>query len=259
MSVLAVLIVSTSDSPSFSKQRTDAEVEDAGLLVGPDHHVRRLQQAVEDIVLVGRVHPLRDLDADERRLRRGQSPFVLDVRFERTPFRHRPNQVVQTAGGADIDERHDGRVLELAERADLAAGQAHVPHTAAGEDFHRVVRSVVFRGRFEHLAHAAGADGFEQNVRPEDQPGGLAAELAFGLERGERALANQVFGECRGFGARVALQIFSDDLIERAAVDQGTAAEIPDEPFASAEVVSYHLGKSFGGAECRARSGRTAF
>ena len=42
------------------------------------------------------------------------------------------------------------------------------------------------------------------------------------------------------FGAGRVLQEFTNDLVELAAVDQVTAAQIPDEPFASAQFSCYH-------------------
>src|SRR4051812_37381248 len=54
--------------------------------------------------------------------------LLLDERFERLPLGQRPGEVVQPARGADVDERHDRRVREVAERPHLTAGQTDVPH-----------------------------------------------------------------------------------------------------------------------------------
>src|SRR5439155_17386212 len=63
---------------------------------------------------------------------------------------------------------------------------------------------------------------------------------ALGLEGGQGALIDEVLGEGRGLGPRVPLEELADDRVELAAVDQPAAAEVPDEPFARAEVTGHH-------------------
>ena len=109
-----------------------------------------------------------------------------------------------------------------------------------GQHLDRVRAVVGLRSGLVHLAHAALADGVEQHVRPEDQPLRLAVEDALGLERGERALRDEVLGQGRGLGPRVLLEELADELVELAAVDQAAPPEVPDEPFALAEFAGHH-------------------
>ena len=157
------------------------------------------------------------------------------------PFHQRPHQVVQTARSADVHKRHDRGVGEAAEGSHLSTRKAHVPHAAPGQDLDGIVAVVVFRGGLVDLAHAAGADGVEEDVRPQHETLGLAVENAFGLETGEGALVDQVFREGGRFGARVALEEFADDGIELSAIDQSAAAEVPNEPFTCAEIAGHHI------------------
>ena len=48
----------------------------------------------------------------------------------------------------------------------------------------------------------------------------MPLRIALGLERGERALLDEVLGQGRGLGPRVPLEELADDLVELAAVDQ---------------------------------------
>src|SRR5262249_8353437 len=76
--------------------------------------------------------------------------------------------------------------------------------------------------------------------RPENQPLTLAVEDALRLERGERPLIHEVLGQRRGFGAGVLAEELADDLIEGAAGNEAAAAQVPNEPFARAEVARQH-------------------
>ena len=224
----------------FNEQAPDAEVENLGLVVRADHDVRRLEQAVEEIVLVRDRQALGDVHADEGRLIRGQFSFLRDHGFERFSFGERPRQVMQSAGRAHVHERHDGRMLEIRERSDLPAGQPDVPHAAAGQHFHRILLRIVFRRGLIDLAHASLADGVEQDVRPQHEALRLAVEHPFGLKLGQRAVLDEILSERRGFRPRIFLHEFIDDLVELTAVDQAASAQIPHEPFAGAEIVGDH-------------------
>ena len=131
-------------------------------------------------------------------------------------------------------------MAEAAEGADLPAGEADVPHAAPRQHLDGVIGVVVLRAGLVDLPHAARADGVEQHVRPEHEPLALAVEHALGLELGQRALVDEELGQGRRLGTRVPLEELADDLVELAAVDQAAAAEVPDEPFARAEVVGHH-------------------
>ena len=125
--------------------------------------------------------------------------------------------------------------VELAERAHLPPCQPDVPHAAPGQHLDRVQLIVGLGRRLVYLAHAAGADGVDQDIRPEDKALRLALQNSFGLEGAENVLAHQVFGEGGRFGPWVnSCRILADDLVELAAVDQTAAAKVPDEPFACA-------------------------
>ena len=147
---------------------------------------------------------------------------------------------MHAAGGADIDERHDGGMLALLEGADLAAGDADVPHAAARQHLDGVPLVVGLVVRLVNRPHAAGAEGVHERERAEDEALRLALQQAFGLEAGQDILGDEEFGQGGRFGTRVFLQEFADDLIEPAAVDQVAAAQIPDKPFAGAKFSRNH-------------------
>ncbi len=124
--------------------------------------------------------------------------------------------------------------------ADLAAGDADVPHAAPRQHLDGVPLVVGLGLGLVDRAHAAGAEGVHEGERPEDEALGLALQQALGLELGENALADEELGQGGRLGAGVLGEELADDLIELAAVDEVAAAQVPDEPFASPEVRSHH-------------------
>ena len=72
------------------------------------------------------------------------------------------------------------------------------------------------------------------------QPISPGIEQALGLEVGQDVLADEVLGQLRRLRAGVAGEELADHLIELAAVQEVAAAQVPDEPFASAEVGRQH-------------------
>lgn len=159
------------------------------LAIRSDHNVRGLNQAVENIVVVRGVHPLGHLNADASRLIGRQTTFLTHESFEGLAFDHRPGEIVQATGGADIDEGHNSGVRELTERTHLSAGESDVPHTTAWQYLHGILIVVVLRAGTEDLPHAALANRIEQDVRPEDQALRFLIQDALGLKRGKRSLS----------------------------------------------------------------------
>ena len=132
-------------------------------------------------------------------------------------------------------------MAELLEGANLAAGQADVPHAAPRQDLDGVPLAIGLGKRLVNRAHAAGADRIHQGIGTEHQSLGFALENAIGLELGQDGLADQVFRQLRRFGPRMLLEELAHDLIELAPVDQIAAPEVPDEPFAGPKVSGRHV------------------
>ena len=86
----------------------------------------------------------------------------------------------------------------------------------------------------------AGAQRVHQRERPQDEALRLALQEALGLELAENAFLHEELRQRRRFGAGVGLQELADHLVEASAVDEVTAAQIPDEPFAGAEFGGHH-------------------
>ena len=195
---------------------------------------------MEDAVLMADVQPVGDLQCVIGGYVRGQFALPRQDRFHALAFDHRPGEVMQAAGGADIHEGHDRGLVEVLEGTHLAAGQADVPHAAPRQHLDGVPLIVLLGERLVDRTHAAGADGVHQGVRPEDQALRLALQDAIGLELRDDLLANQIFRQLRRFGARMLLEEFAHDLVELAAVDQVAASKVPDEPFTSPEISGRH-------------------
>src|SRR5262249_24245623 len=75
----------------------------------------------------------------------------------------------------------------------------------------------------------------------EDKALGLPLEEAFGLELSENPLRDKERGESVRLRAWVLGEKFANDPVEFAAIDQIAASQVPDEPFAGAEVRSRHV------------------
>ena len=81
--------------------------------------------------------------------------FALDELVQAFALDQGPGQVMHAAGGTDVQEGHHSRMLALLERAHLAAGDAHVPHAAPGQDLDGVPLVVVLRLGLVNRPHTA--------------------------------------------------------------------------------------------------------
>ena len=108
----------------LGQQTADAEVEDAHLAVGAEHQVRRLEQAVEQALLMAQRPAPRRSAARSCAACSGVSlPFSLDDLVQRLALDQRPGQVVHAAGGADVHERHHRRDAGTARRSAPCGGR----------------------------------------------------------------------------------------------------------------------------------------
>jgi hypothetical protein len=64
---------------------------------------------------------------------------------------------------------------------------------------------------------------------------------ALSLELGQVVLLNEVFGQLRRLSLGIFTQEFADHLIEQTPIDEVTAPQVPDKPFAGAEVGRQHV------------------
>ena len=136
-----------------------------------EHHVARLQVAVDDSLSVRLVERVRDLDSEAKHLlRRESSPG--EAILERLPLEELHDEVLDPAFAPDVVERADMRVRKLRDRAGLALeALAHL--FGGGEtfrkDFDRDASIEAGVARPVDLAHAARSEQREDLVRP--QPG----------------------------------------------------------------------------------------
>ena len=85
-----------------------------------------------------------------------------------------------------------------------------------------------------------------QDVRPEDEALGLALRMRSAWNGVRMPWPTRYSARAGGSARGLPLEELADDLVELAAVDQAAAAKVPDEPFAGAQVGSYHGNRSFG-------------
>ena len=138
----------------------EAEVEHLDLAVGRQLHVRRLQVAVHDAVLVGLLERFGDLASDRERLVQRQRPLrqaLLQVLARDELHRQHP----LAAHVLEPEECRDVRVLQRGEQLGLAL-EAREPLGVGGErlrqPLERDVAPEAGVGGAKHLAHPARAE-----------------------------------------------------------------------------------------------------
>ena len=137
-----------------------AEVEQLHA-VGREHHVPRLQIAVDDPLPVRRVERVRDGDAGRQRLVEREGA-ALETPGQRLAPEQLHDQVVGTVLAADVVQRADVRMTQRGHRPRLALEA--LPRLGIGGDLprqdldgHRAIEAGI--GGAVDLAHAAGPEG----------------------------------------------------------------------------------------------------
>jgi len=174
---------------------------------------------VEQPVLVGQVQAGGNLQADRRGRGRVQSPGPLHHCIQRLALNVRPHQVMQPAGGADVDERHHGRVRELAERPHLPRpGERSTCFAAAIPSRRTFLLSFLETA----LVNGPMLPWPTESVKTYGPGPGLGLSLhdAVGLKLRQDVLPHQVVHQDGWIGPRVSPQEIFDDLVQLAALDQ---------------------------------------
>ena len=136
-----------------------------------DQHVLGLDVAVHDLALVRRAERARDLDRVGDRLRDLERPLAADQLLERLAVdvlehdvgRARSPAILAVLGGllAGVDHRDDVRVVELRDRARLAAEALELVGVGGDLAVHQLDRDRPFEHRVERAVdgrHAAAPD-----------------------------------------------------------------------------------------------------
>ena len=154
----------------------EAEVEHLHLAVRADLHVRGLEVAVDDPLLVGGLERLGDLLRDRHGLVE-RDAAAGDALREVLPLGQLEDEERLAALVLEAVEVGDRRVVERGQQLRLAL-EAGEPVGVGGEgrwqELDRHVAAELRVGRAVHLAHAPRAEGGDDRVRPETLAGGQA-------------------------------------------------------------------------------------
>ena len=143
----------------------DPEVRDLRRALLVDEHVLRLDVAVDDLALVRGAERARDLDRVGDRLGDRQARVAADALLERLALDVLEDDVrrrmVRVALLAGVDDADDVRVVELRDRARLAAEALELVGVAGDLAVHELDRDLALEHRVEgavHRRHAADPD-----------------------------------------------------------------------------------------------------
>lgn len=154
----------------FGGERVPRETEVEQLCAGfGEHHVRRLEVAVNHVLAVSAVECGSDLDAVAEHLFGGQRAAADAIR-ERLAFEQFHDEVVDVVLASDVEETADVRVRERRDRSRLALEtlpSSFVEREMRRKDLDRDGAIEACVDRAVDFAHAAGADRRNDLVPPE--------------------------------------------------------------------------------------------
>ena len=153
-------------------QLREAEVEQLRTALG-QHHVARLQVAVNDALAMRLVERVGDLDAGLERLRDPQRALLETLR-ERFTFEVLHDQEISSVLMPDVIERADVRVVQAGDSLRFEfqpRAQRRIRRDLRGQDFDRDRSAKTRIGRLVDLTHPPSSHAIDDLIRTEPRAG----------------------------------------------------------------------------------------